>query len=483
MDDLVSEFLGNPKGVSPARWVRLKAFLATLPSAAAAKLFAAVEKGKAADALPTAELLEALRGRIISDGGAFPDRTKTAERAFFTPFEDFFISDRRGRKRRARIARETLAPLWSIIISDAACRDAAEAALELDGALARSEADAAEKEKRLFAKAGEGLSLIVSLAEDDAAYRSELSSRLGGAASLHDLAEIAFLLPVARHLQAAQKAFARNAPALTDKDFQKAKEIYAGVVGDAPHAAVYVLGAMARRMSEPGEALRIGYFLARAESAALPHAKADAATIGDALIEDLETLVRRLERDADDNADMLDAPARFADAATFAQSLVDAAEREGDGVTVKRVEACRDIAAAALARYSEVALGALRRCQPHRPAGGSSRLKALRPDIDRPIDLTAEKEARSAVGFLCQAAALGEALTRADAAAPIVEDATGEARRYAEDLVAEIRAAEGEQRWSARKRMDATLRAAEGLLPGDEIALLKERANVAAVSA
>jgi hypothetical protein len=159
------------------------------------------------------------------------------------------------------------------------------------------------------------------------------------------------------------------------------------------------------------------------------------------------------------------------------------AERESDGALVRRAEAGRAIAAAALARDREVALAQIRRNQPVRHAGGSSRLMALRPDIDRPLDAAAERGARAGAAFLADAPTLGLRLDRPDAAETFARQAGEEARCYAGDLIAEIRAAEGPERTSARRRMESTLRGAEALLQAEEVALLKERAAAAAVSA
>ncbi|MEQ8751214.1 MAG: hypothetical protein RIC52_15725, partial [Amphiplicatus sp.] len=68
-------------------------------------------------------------------------------------------------------------------------------------------------------------------------------------------------------------------------------------------------------------------------------------------------------------------------------------------------------------------------------------------------------------------------------AASIVRDAGEEARRYAGDLVLEIRVAEGEDRAAARRMMEHALAVAAALAPRDEIDLLRERANAAAVTA
>ncbi len=508
MIDLSEASLSPPAGVSPRKWARLASFLGALPPAAASRLFAALEAQSAREGaqsfdwphsrpggeglppdLPFGAMLDTLRIRLVSGDAPFPPRRRTAQRAFFRPFEDFFISGRRGRKRRARIDRASIGPIWAVLTKDAACVPAAGAAADLEAAIARSEADVAGLEGALLTAAAEGFSILIAHAEDDAAYRTDLSARLGGggdqarAAALHDLAEISMLLPAADHLLAAQKAFPRPSSSLTEEDLFAARRIYARAAQEAPQAASYVLTAIAARMDAPWRAMRLYYHLMRAEDENLPHARADAAIIAETLFDDLEGLARALERDADDDPDTEDAPARLSHFADFASGLASEAARFDDGVTLSRVEACRDIAAAALSRFAETALARVRRSHPVRHAGGSTRLMALRPDIERPLDRAVEKDARAGALFLSLAPSLGEKLARPEAAGSYVYDAVSETRRYAGDLVAEIRAAEGPERAAARRRMDATLSAAGSLLPDHEIALLKERANAAAVSA
>ncbi|NWG93688.1 MAG: hypothetical protein HXY21_14465, partial [Parvularculaceae bacterium] len=109
MTELSAAFSLAPPGVPAKKWARLEAFLGALPAAAALRLFETLETaGRADDALPAAALLGVLRTRLIDAGAAFPPRRKSAARLFFAPFEDFFVSRRRGRKRRARIDRAAL---------------------------------------------------------------------------------------------------------------------------------------------------------------------------------------------------------------------------------------------------------------------------------------------------------------------------------------------------------------------------------------
>ncbi|MGE0182464.1 MAG: hypothetical protein AB7F91_06330 [Parvularculaceae bacterium] len=495
MNDLLETAAPAHGDVPSRKWERLESFLSGLAPAAAAKLFAALESGGGAGAggLPAATVLAFLRTRLVSDGAPFPQRRASARRLFFAPFEDFFVSGRKGRKRRARIDRASLSAIWSLIEEDPACVEAADAARALDAAIARGEIKLSPFEDALHAAAGAGFSRLIEHAENDVIFRADLSARLSaggekcpdkrGAAALHDLAEINFLLPAVRYLKTVQAVFPRPLAALTEEDFYNARRIYAACVRAAPQAAPYVPLAIAARMAAIEDALPLYFHFSKIEDDAIPDAAADASFIAEAAFDDLESLARALERAADDDPDTDGIAERFERFGSLAAGLARAAEREGDAAFVNRIEASRDIAADALTRFSECSLSAVRRFLPTRHAGGSSRLMALRPDIARSVDLRDEIAARKSAIFLAGVPALGEGLARGDAVAAIIEDACAETQRYAGDLVAEIRAAEGDRRKAALKRMEAVLRAAAPLLSADKIALLAERAKAAALSA
>lgn len=482
-----------PPGIAPARWARLEAFLGAMTPAAAGKLFATLEHARlngADDGLPTAAMLAALRAQLAAHKAQFPARPLTAQRIFFTPFEDFFVSGRRGRKRRARIARSSLAPLWRLLTEDAACLEARAAAVALDAAIARGAADLSALSDALYATAALGLSRLVAHAEQDAAFRADLGGRLAaggdaqaGAAALLDLAEINLILPAHRHFALARAAFPKPVPALTEENLYEARALYARVNAEANDAAPYLLLSIAARMEAPWRALRLVHHIAGAADETLTHAREDAEILAESLFEDLESHARQLERDADDDLYTEDATASLSHFAEAAGGLIGEASAAGDGVAVNRAEACRDIAAGALMRFCEQAHAAIRKTQPVRHAGGSSRLMGLRPDIDRPLDPGAEARAGAGAKFLAEAGNLAQRLGRADAAAALVADVAAETRRYAGDLVSEIRAGEGADRIAARRRMEQTLALAGPLLPPAELALIRERAAAAAVSA
>lgn len=473
------------KPLPPDKEKRLLAFLETLPAGAAGKLFAALERDRAAggSGLPHRLLLDNLRDLFFERDAPFPARPKTAQRLFFTPFEDFFIAHRAGKKRRGRIARASIGPVWSLATTDPACAGAARAAAALDSAIREGSSNIPTFEDALFSAAMQGFGRLIAHAEADAAFRDDLARRLGGAAAFDDFAEIHFLLHAVEPLRTLQAVFPKPVAGLTEEEFFELRRLYVASRGEAPGSGPYLLLALAGRMEDPWRALAVYYHFAGARDEAMADAAADAAIIPETLFEDLESAARLLARDADSDLYAEDTGLRVAHFAAFAEGLAAEAKRAGDKALLYRIEAGRDVAAESLARFTEQSLAALRRAMPVRHAGGSSRLAALRPDYARGLSPRLAAASREAARFLAEAENLAHRLGRPEATAGVVVDAVDAARRYAGDLVTEIRAAEGEDRAAARRLMDHLLDIAAPLLPAGELGLLKERAHAAALTA
>lgn len=324
---------------------------------------------------------------------------------------------------------------------------------------------------------------VIAHAEANEAYRSDLAARLGGPGGYHDLVELHLMMSGADHLRRMQSAFKKPVSVLTEDDLYRVRSLYAAAYSEAPDAAPYVLLCLAGRMHAPWRALSIFYHLRDASDAEMPQAAADAVAIADVLFEDLESMARSLERDAGAPFDAAEASLKVQHFAEFADGMQEEASRCGDAVFVNRIEACRDVAAEALERFTELSVAAIRKAMPVRHAGGSSRLMALRPDIDRPVSPTLAREGREAANFVARIADTMTRLKRQWSAAELIDEATDYAKRYANDLVTEIRAAEGEERAAARRLMDHTIALISPLLPEPDVGLIRERANAAALSA
>lgn len=491
----------GPAGIAPMRWHKLVDFLGDLPVATASRLLAVLERDRVRGGagLPHDDLIKALRENLIKLGASFPARAKTAQRVFFTPFEDFIVPARRGRKRRARIARASLDPIWQLLMRDPACGAAGDAAAALDGTLHEGPADLGQPvetdglEQALFQAAADGFGRLIALAETDAGFRADLSQRLAtdddtgpanaGAATLHDLAELNLLLPSVHFLKTMQRQFKKPFETLSAEEFFVARTIYADAHAVQPEAGPYVLLCLAGRMESPWRAMGLYYHLSRLRDQSISSVHEDAGAIAETLLDDLEGMVRALEREGDYELDADGANSRLGYVAEFTEGMMAEANLHSDGVIANRIEACRDIAAQSLDRFTEQSLAAIRKALPTRHAGGSSKLMSLRPDINRNIDQRLQASAEEAAIFIGNAHHHSKRLQRTADEEAIVEDAVVYVRRYANDLVLEIRAAEGEDRMAARQLMDASLSVAGPLLEAREIALLREKAAAAAVSA
>ncbi|MEL6359957.1 MAG: hypothetical protein AAFR21_02640 [Pseudomonadota bacterium] len=484
------------RGLSPAKRKRLDAFLEVLPLRSAERLFTAIDQDRAQgmqSGLPHEALLASLRPLISDAGGAFPARAQSALRILIEPVEDFLIVSRRGRKRPGRIARTSLTPIWRLIENDPATEEAARLADDLEARIKSMGASAAldpEIDSLTTAfreRVARGLATIVQHCQESEGYRADIIRRLSGGrgetGAFEDMAELAQLLPLASEITLLKERLARPLVSLTEEEIFEVRRSYAKAFQANPDTACYILLFVAARIDRPWRGLRLYYHLLNARDQSLPQMAADAQGVSEFLFGDLEGLARMLEKDAEGPFDANDAKIRLRMFSDFASGMAEEAEQASDGVFSNRVEASRDIAASALERFCEQALAAIRYAQPTRHAGGSSRLRALRPDINRPHDLSIADAAHQAAQFLSDAASIAQSLKRPGVADPMVSRSVVQTRQYAGDVVREIRAAEGDERKRARELMDQILDLSRFFLPETEIALLREKAAAAFVSA
>lgn len=470
--------------LSPRKKEQLTAFLGSLPGAAALKLFAALEADRASGGrgLPHNMLLDDLRARLLERGAIPPPRRVDARRMFFTPFEDFFIGARTGKKRSARIARSSLEPVWRLMMTDPALTEAAFAAAALDDAIAAG-TETLGLERTLFIAAEAGLGRLCARAREDAHVRESICGELGGEAAYQDMDEIRRLLAGVTRFKDLHAAIPSSAPSLDESGLYELRGMFLSAYDESPAIAAYLLLALKGRLEKPWRALEVYYHLARGGDERLIAAKETVTLLPESLFEDLETMARSLERDGAGALDVAAARVRVGYFADFAEGLARQASRAGDNVFVNRIEACREVAGEAHDRFAEQALTALRQAMPVRHAGGSSKLMSLRPDIAVPLKPQTVDAAKEAAGLIAEAPQTARRLG-ADPGfvASLAEEAGVQVEAYAKDLVSEIRAAEGAERNAARRMLEQILEVAEPFLPRDEIGLIRDRAAAAAVT-
>jgi hypothetical protein len=475
----------SPPHLSETKRAKLSAFFGSLPGQTAARVFAALEHDRArgGKGLPHDDLIEELRVELLVKGAAFPPRAKSSRRLFFEPFEDLFVLRHGAVKRRGRIARDSLNKIWETLLEDPACAEAQRAVVSVDLAIAQAGKASDAAVAALHEAARLGFSKLVAHADREPGFRAGLAERLGADAALYDFGEVHLLLGVVGKLKELQRLFVKPVAGFTEEELFELRRLYKETRDASPDAAPYLLLALLGRMETPWRALRAYYHLARARDETLGPAERDAAVIVDTLFEDLEAHARGLERETESEFDGEAASISLRHFAEFAEGMAVEARRAGDAETIRRIDESRNLAAESLARFAELSQAAIRRMMPTRHAGGSSRLMALRPDYLRPPAPGAYGAARAAASFLAASGDLALKLGRPTAVEGMFEDAAKETRRYAGDLVSEIRAAEGEERLAARRLMDQVLDLAEAMMPEGDVELMRQKAHAAAVSA
>jgi len=469
--------------LSPRKRQQLTAFLAGLPEAAALKLFAALEDEHAAGGeLPRDVLMAGLRERLLERGAPFPARRLDAKRVFFTPFEDFFVGAHGPKKRAARIARACLEPIWRLLGTASACKDAALAAAHLDDALAGI-GDVDDAERALFIAAEAGLGRLCDEARADAGARAKIIDALGGENAFEDLRELRAILKGADHFKRLQAMFPSPSAEMTEEKLFELRHLFFSAHELSRTLGGYLLLALKGRLERPWRALGVYYNLKSSADERVQKAAGAVSILAESLFDDLEALARDLERAGAGAFEPRIAAASASYFVDFADGLARQAERVGDNVYLNRAEASRDVGREAFDRFAEQAFAALREATPVRAGGGSSRLKARRPDYAKPISAAVFDDAIAATAFLAEAEALAARLG-ADAGllADIVEDARDHLKSFAKDMIVEIRAAEGDGRRAARGMFERLLDVAAPLLDREDIALLRDRAAAAAVA-
>ena len=465
---------------------QLTAFLGGLPTSAAVSLFAAIEADRAAggDHLPHNELLKDLRGRLLARGAVLPSRRGDARRLFFTPFEDFYVGERQGRKRPGVIPRSSLAPIWRLMMRETALSEAAFAAAALDEAI-KAQRDTADLERSLFIAAEAGLGRVLDAAMVEGGARAHICDMLGGDAAFADLQELRRLLAGVEYFNQIQRILQPRASTISQDDLYALRSVFLSAHDQSPTLASFLLLAVKGRLEKPWRALGLYYHLTNSADDRLEAARDAAAALPEALFENLESMARALERDGA-AAEKFDAQAgrlRVGWFADYADGLAQQAESVGDNVSVNRIAACRDVAAEAFERFCELALAALREAAPVRQSGGSSILMTRRPDFAAPPSPRIVEQAKEAAMLIASATSFAERLgAAADVAAEIAEDAREKITAFANDLVTEIRAAEGAERKAAEHMLDQTLAIAAPLLDREVAGLIRDRGKAAAVA-
>jgi len=454
----------------------LMSFLSGLPEPLALRLAKAVELDRLSEGnLPHDLILDGLRPLLRR--ALRVDRTPTPKRLFCRPFEDILTSSPRREKQKGRIARSSVEPVWTwlsqMLLPEETC--AYQAAVRA-AVLAYRMPEALATATCFWKLAGQAMHSALS----DESSRKSARLALGGDTALADAEEMAILVSAAPFICELQDAMPRPQHTLSESMLDTSRSICGRLAISCPNAAPYAAAIAMNRLEKPWEALRLHV----PDASQTPDTQTggeDIGLAGELLLSDLDAhviVIRSIRQPQFDAGELIENLAGFA---TLSIGIANECEMRRDNGWNQRL--MKDRAAVAeimddmMKKAPREILSAIPTLKTGSYAGGPRV-----PDLSRPPGLErtrrAVEYARLLAGCrpLCDQLAFSASLAQADNEACIA------LKRYCEDIVRELRAAEEGSRERAEQYFALTVSLAGVLFSPVEGEFLRRRGR-AAVSA
>jgi hypothetical protein len=451
----------------------LQSFLGGLPAHLAHRLAKAVEVDRLAEGklLPHDLILSGLRPVLREPPQA--ERTLTPLRLFCLPFEDLLSSEPRREKRKGRIARESIIPVWKWL-NENLLPDAAQAYTRdtRDAILAIRFDDARAHATEFWSASSAAIRSALATERDRMAAEATLGKLI-----VADAEEMALLLAAGPQIVEIQEKLPRPAPSMNDDLVWALRGIYDGLVHSVPDAAPYVAVIAMSRLARPWEALKLPLQISRSSQDTLI-ASTDMGLAGELLLDDIALYadaIRAIRQPWFNGNDVLANVSRFA---VLSSAVVKEIEIRRDGRWGQRLMKDRATVAEAMKKIMEKSPDEILAALPMHKSGAYGAGPRV-PDIARAPDPEkierAMRYAKLLVGCLTSASAASFGAAQKDA----TEEVERELQVYGDEIVKEIRAAEGETRARAEQYLSITADLYAIFFSDAEAELMKRRARAA----
>jgi hypothetical protein len=449
----------------------LQSFLGSLPGHLAARLAKAVEVDRLTDgtSLPHDVILSGLRPSLRRSDN--PHRTPTPLRLLCRPFEDLLVDGPRKEKQKGRILRASVMPLWTWLAQTVLPAESKSYHDEVKAAVLAYKFDIAQARAEAFwPVAGEALRAAVAKDHKDARLR------FNGDGGLADVEEMALMLLAGSRMVEVQAIMPKPVPVLDLDLLWRLRRVYDAVVESVPDAAPYVPVVTMARLAKPWEALRLALLITHQTVDTLI-SSTDMGLVGDLLFADLEHYRGAINAAHHPNFDEGALLANLAAFTEISSAVVKEIDIRRDGKWGKRLLKDRAAVGAVMDGFMERAPKEIAAALPTQKSGfsGSGRL----PDFTRPVDpdrhARALRYARLMGGsrLLAAAASFGAKLKDA------MDEAGAVLRRYVEDLVKEMRTAEGPRREVVERQFQLCTELTAIVFSEEEAEFLRRRGKAA----
>ncbi|MEI9995672.1 MAG: hypothetical protein WDM91_13840 [Rhizomicrobium sp.] len=438
-----------------------------LPEQIAARLAQAVEVDRLVDgkSLPHEMILEGLRPALRRAAGA--ERTPTPLRAFCLPFEDLFTLLPRKAKQKGAIARGSVMPVWAWISQSLAPEQTRDYIRDFRAlTLAGKHVEARNRAAAFWTVAA---TTVAARLSDEKAARNAL----GSAQVVADAAEMALLLGVAADVVEIHDILPKPVPTLTEEMLWSLRRVYDRLIANTPDAAPYVAVLAMHRLVRPWEALKLPLLVSRQTQDTLI-ASTDMGMVGEILFDDIEAYakaVREAQHPAFDGRALLDNLSRFT---TLSSGIVKGIEMRRDGKWGQRLMKDRAALAATMDGFMERAPKELAAALPLQRGAGPKY-----PDFSRPVDPEKQERAVRYARLVAGSRPLAAAASFAATQKKAEEEMCQALRSYNEDVVKELRTAQGPRRDVAESQFELVCALTACLFSEEEAEFLRRRGKAA----
>lgn len=453
---------------------QLAALLGSLPTPVAARLAKAIEVDRLSggEALPHELILDAVRPSLRRTQAG--DRTPTPLRLFCRPFEDLLTLQTRTEKLKGRITRSSIVPVWNWL-SQTLVPDAASAFSigVKTAAIGPTPLDALERAKQFWEIAAQALHSALASEKD----RKNARAILGDAMAVFDAQEMALLLSIGSDILAVQEVLPLRTPSLTEDLIWNLREIYDRVVLAVPDAASYIAVVAMNRLERPWEALKLPLHVSRQTQDTLI-SNTDMGMVGEILFSDIErhaTYIRTAQPKLFNAEELISHVAAFT---TLSSGIVKGVDMRRDGKWGQRLMKDRATVGEIMDGFMERAVKDVPAALPTVKSGsyaGGPRV----PDLSHPADPEKTGRAMSYLRLVAGCRAFAAAGSFGANNKNAIDDISAALKRYIEDLLKELRAADGDRRVIAEQFFALTVEMTETLFSADEAEILRRRGRAA----
>ena len=451
--------------------VLLQSFLGSLPKDIAARLAIAIEIDRLADgsALPHDLILDGLRPILRTDD--MRRRTPTPLRLFCRPFEDLLVNVPRREKQKGRILRAHVVPVWHWVSHVLIPAEAKAYAADIRAAaMTLQHGQALERAERFWPVAGKAMTAALQT------NRRAVIAALGSESAADDVSDIALVLQSGSAMLAVQALLPKPTPVLTEELLWALRRIFDSVNESNSDAAPFVSVVAMRRLAKPWEALKLAMLVARQTHDAMI-SSTDMGLAGDVLFSDMEDSRTAIMAIRHPNFDVDSLIAHLTSFTNISSAIVKEVEILRQGRWGQRLLKDRAAVGGLMDTFMERAPKEIAAGLPTHKAGYSGGPKV--PDLSRTVDPDRVDRAQRYAKVLAATKLLAVPGSFGAKHQDAMDEAGLYVRSYAEDLLKELRTAEGARRDPAERQFRLVLELTALLFDESEAEFLRRRGKAA----